>query len=48
MLHPNRLAAFRSKATEILCRGAAGGGKSHLSAAAAISGNMVETASSSV
>jgi hypothetical protein len=35
MLHPNRLAAFRSKATEILYGGAAGGRKSHLMRAAA-------------
>src|SRR6266436_556950 len=30
MLHPKQLVAFRSKATEILYRGAAGGGKPHL------------------
>jgi hypothetical protein len=35
--HPKQLVAFRSKATEILYRGAAGGGKSHLMRAAAIS-----------
>jgi hypothetical protein len=29
-LHPKQLAAFRSKATEILYRGAAGGGNPHL------------------
>src|SRR5262249_54267869 len=29
-LHPKQLVAFRSKATEILYRGAAGGGKPHL------------------
>src|SRR2546425_4650668 len=29
-LHPKQLIAFRSKATEILYRGAAGGGKPHL------------------
>src|SRR5258707_14633144 len=28
-LHPKQLVAFRSKATEILYRGAAGGGKAH-------------------
>src|SRR5258707_10754861 len=28
-LHPKQLVAFRSKATEILYRGAAGGGKPH-------------------
>src|SRR5437660_12394518 len=31
-LHPKQLVAFRSKATEVLYGGAAGGGKSHLSA----------------
>jgi hypothetical protein len=31
-LHPKQLVAFRSKATEILYRGAAGGGKPHLCA----------------
>jgi hypothetical protein len=34
-LHPKQLVAFRSKATEILYRGAAGGGKPHLMRAAA-------------
>src|SRR5258705_8538268 len=29
-LHPKQLVAFRSKATEILYRGVAGGGKPHL------------------
>src|SRR6266436_3991764 len=40
-LHPKQLVAFRSKATEILYRGAAGGGKRHLMRAAAISGCSV-------
>jgi hypothetical protein len=40
-LHPKQLVAFRSKATEILYRGAAGGGKPHLMRAAAISGCSV-------
>jgi hypothetical protein len=40
-LHPKQLIAFRSKATEILYRGAAGGGKPHLMRAAAISGCSV-------
>jgi len=35
-LHPKQLAAFRSKATEILYRGPAGGGNPHLLALAAI------------
>jgi hypothetical protein len=34
-LHPKQLVAFRSKATEILYRGAAGGGNPHLMRAAA-------------
>jgi len=34
-LHPKQLIAFRSKATEILYRGAAGGGNPHLMRAAA-------------
>ena len=37
-LHPKQLVAFRSKATEILYRGAAGGGKPHFMRGAAISG----------
>jgi hypothetical protein len=37
-LHPKQLVAFRSKATEILYRGPAGGGNPHLMRAAAISG----------
>src|SRR2546421_1929815 len=37
-LHPKQLIAFRSKATEILYRGAAGGGKPHLPRAAASRG----------
>ena len=36
-LHPKQLVALRSKATEILYRGAAGGGKPHLMRAAASS-----------
>ena len=40
-LHPKQLVAFRSKATEILYRGAAGGGNPHLMRAAAISGCSV-------
>jgi len=40
-LHPKQLVALRSKATEILYRGAAGGGKPHLMRAAAISGCSV-------
>src|SRR5207247_8852249 len=40
-LHPKQLIAFRSKATEILYRGAAGGGKPHLMRAAAMSGCSV-------
>ena len=40
-LHPKQLVAFRSKATEILYRGAAGGGKPHLMRAAAMSGCSV-------
>jgi len=40
-LHPKQLVAIRSKATEILYRGAAGGGKPHLMRAAAISGCSV-------
>src|SRR5258707_15730050 len=40
-LHPKQLVAFRSKATEILYRGAAGGGKPHLMRAAAIFGGSV-------
>src|SRR6266702_379802 len=35
-LHPKQLVAFRSKATEILYRGAAGGGNPHLMRAAVI------------
>jgi hypothetical protein len=38
VLHPKQLVAFRSKTTEILYRGAAGGGKPHLMRAAAMSG----------
>src|SRR6266478_8342652 len=41
LLHPKQLIAFRSKATEILYRGAAGGGKPHLMRAAAMSGCSV-------
>jgi hypothetical protein len=40
-LHPKQLIAFRSKATEILYGGAAGGGNPHLMRAAAISGCSV-------
>ena len=40
-LHPKQLAAFRNKATEILYRRAAGGGKPHLMRAAAMSGCSV-------
>ena len=41
VLHPKQLIALRSKATEILYRGAAGGGKPHLMRAAAMSGCSV-------
>jgi hypothetical protein len=34
-MHPKQLIAFRSEATEILYRGAAGGGNPHLMRAAA-------------
>jgi hypothetical protein len=40
-LHPKQLVALRSKATEILYGGAAGGGKPHLMRGAAISGCSV-------
>ena len=39
--HPKQAIAFFSKATEILYRGAAGGGKPHLMRAVAISGCSV-------
>jgi hypothetical protein len=47
-LHPKQLVAFRSKATEILYRGAAGGGKPHLmrSGCSVIAGLQVRAASS--
>ena len=40
-LHPKQLVALRSKATEVLYRGAAGGGKSHLMRAAIVGCSVI-------